>query len=494
MTERKKKGFHGTVWLLVLTLAFGAYIFFIEIKKSEKDAKVKEEQEKLFSHTADTTTTIEIKNKLGSLKLEKDAKGIWQLTLPVKDLADEQVITTFLSSVSPEKFETVVSENQAEFNTFGITPDSNFIALTDKTGKRRQINVGTEAPISGKQYVKPEDENKVLLSNANLKFQSEKTVKEVRDKKIFRGNRSDVAQIVLTFSGKEKYEFIKDKDLWAVNITGKNEKADQDMVLKLLDSIEGLKAQEIIADSSDQNEYTKYNLKSGAFIEFLFNDKEGKLIEHIYIGKKDNMYARSDSRPVIYSVIPASVDPLLFKDPLLMRSLVFKDKIAPFEFKKEDVAEIVLKTSLAVIHLLKKGSNWEQAKPDDKFVVNQTQVTNFIDKVSQFKIGEFLNKEKPKGLTPPKGTITFKDSKGQIVLNVNWGELAKSQKTYFTKTSKSEELFGIDNSVIDTLPAQTLVESKEAAKKATTPEKAVPELPAGMPIEGIGGDHDGHSH
>lgn len=458
------KHFKGTFLLLLVVIAFGAYIYFVEFKQAEEEKKVKEMAEKLFPFDTKGVTAIKIKNSFGDFELEKKGDD-WHLTFPLADSADQTSLTTLVNNMGTAKFDSVVVEGEANLAEFGLNDPKTSITLIspDKTTK---ILVGDNAALSGKMYVKRDGEDKVLFSNSSFKTFIDKSLKDLRDKRVFRKGRNHIAGVELRRRGKPEVKLGLIDGKW--NIMGdKNEIADQEAVNKFLGALDNLKATRFASEggkASGKNR-SKFGL-NWPRTTLVFFDKANKEIDTVVISKKKGKYySHVEGNAPIYEVAETNI--LGFEKGLND----FRDKTAPFKLNKDNIKEISMKTGVVEVDLVKNGNQWDLKLPKDDKIVSQIQVNNLLDKVSQLKVAEFLGSEKPKGLSRPKGALMLKDSDGKVVMDIVWGAKTKSKKSYYTKTNTFDAPFGVATSELDTLPGQTLLETKEAKSDSSPKEK-----------------------
>jgi hypothetical protein len=473
--------FKGTYFLLLFAVLLGAYIYFVEIKKAAKDEDAKTLNEKVFgSQDVEKSKGLELKNTNGDVVIEKDAQNHWQIKSPIQDLADDQTISGMLTSLSSEKFDDVVAEGAVDLKIYGLDNPKDVLTLTLADGKKIAVKVGIDAPMTGKLYLKRDDEQKVLFGNNSIKFQCEKSLKDLRDKRIFRGDKSQIESLDISYKSAAPpfhVELKKTGPLW-MEIKPNAEQADQETVTSVLSALDSIRATDFASEKAAEPSERKKYLLTNPTTEFVAKDKDGKVLSKILVSaKKDNniyMISEVQGQNSIYQLFSTAADGLIKKPE------DFRDKKTPYEFKKEDVSEIILKTSMADFDLLKKASGWELAHPEKDKDVSQIQISSLLEKLGALKTTEFIKQEIPKGLTPnPKGIITLKNSKGEILNSFAWGEKTKSQKSYFMKTFKSGgNSLGVDSSLIDGLPGQTLVETRKAPTPNSMPPQALPQSPA----------------
>lgn len=469
--------FRSTWALLVIALIFGSYIYFIEIKKSAKDEELKSESEKVFALDADKIKGLKIKNANGSFDFEKDPKEGWKIKSPIVSLADETVMTGIVTGVSAERFDQVVSEGaETDLKTYGLDNPKEAVSLIGPDGVSKTVDIGSEGALSGKIYAMREGEKKVLFANTSLKTQIEKSLKDFRDKRVLRFSKDDVTSISISSNRADNalhLAMVKKSNVWQVTepFSGK---ADEATVQALITTLEGLRATDFPSEEAQNpKKILSYGLNKPEF-EVTLSDKDGKVLSKVLISpkKQGDTFAVVEGKPTIYQMFATSSDSLSHKAD------DFKDKKYPYEFDSSDIGEIIFKTEIVDLDLVKKSGNWQEKNPstsgaksgESARVVNQVQVNSLIDKLKSFKTSEFIKNETPKELAPPsgpKGSLTLKDAKGSLLIGYNWGEKTKSGKSYYIKTTKGSDVFGIDANAIDSLPGQTLLEDK--VKNLATP-------------------------
>lgn len=450
--------FKNTLILVVLAIVFGAYIYFIEFKKSEKDEKAKETAEKLIDFDKDQVKTFSLTNSHGAMKLEKDTAGVWQMTEPVKDLASGADAISFLDAIQNQKYEDVVSEGASlDLKTYGLDNPKMTFEMTLKDGVTKKILIGNDGAIAGKLYLMVAGSGKVLFSTSAIKYQMDKTAKELREKKILRFPKENIAGFSLTSHFKDSKgvtELMNKAGVWGV-IQPFIESADLEAVNNVIAALDNLKTKEFVSENgSDPKELKKFKL-----------DHPDGEIKITGPGQKDlgtllySEKSKSESYFMWVGSKTISESGTGFADQFKHNVDDFRDKKTVLKFTKTDVTDISIKTGLAQFHLLKSSDKWILDPFDAKKEVSSPQVDVLLTKLGDLKVTEFLAKP-PLKIFSPKGEIVLKDSKGQSVFSLQWEGRTPSGKAVLAKTDKAHQSFGVDPTIIDSLPAQTLVQDK----------------------------------
>lgn len=444
-------------WILAgIVIAFGAYLYFGEYKKAAKEEEQKAADEKVLNVDQAKVVKMDIKNANGEFEVEKVDDKNWKLNIPLADVADENMITGILGSITTAKFEQAI-EGQDPKN-FGLDAPKSSVTVFLKDGTIKKVNVGIDSPIAGKAYLQRVDDPKILFADASFKTQLDRTLKDFRDKKIYRKAKTEIESLSIKYNTKDNHStisLVKKGGDW--HLPGENgEKADQEASNGLINTIDNLRATDFPSEKADSaSELQKYGLdKPQIFIRL--EDKDHKALAEISISpKKDNnVFIRVAGQNTIYQAFGGAGDQLIHVPS------DFHDKKEPFDIKRDDVSEIILSYGKTNDHLIKDGVNWKLAAPDAQKEVSQIQVASLLDKIGNLRISEMTTNEKPKGLDSPRGTLMVKDAHGQDLMTLTWGDETKSKRSFFTKSSKVNYIFGTDSTALNGLTGQPLVTEK----------------------------------
>jgi hypothetical protein len=463
--------FKGTLVFAAFAIALGLYVYLIEFKKAAKDEEAKAESEKVLNFEAAKVKGFILKNSKGEVEIERADPTNWKITKPLVDLADSGTVNSMLSDLGSEKYDQVVDGD--DLKSYGLDHPQSTITINLTGGAPKTVSVGADAALPGKAYLLRADDKKILYVNTSFKTQLDRGLKDLRDKRIFRKNKDDVQQLTLKFNAKDNKGSIgltKKDSRWLID--GKDESADDDAVNGIIKGIDNLRANNFVSENATNKEEMKKHGLNTPTLDITLEGKEKTPIGHLlFSAPKDNsVFITSDGSPTIYQVFSSSVDSLMKKPQ------DFRNKKLPLQFKREDVGEILVKNSLSEVHLIKKGELWTLPLSDSTKEVSQVQVANFLEKLSGLKVAEYLESEKPQGLSSPTGHAVLRDSKGDIILDLTWGERAKNKRNYYAKSNKYKGNFTIEATSLEGLPVQTLVESKATP----TPSPAVSATPNSM--------------
>lgn len=446
--------FKGTAVFGTLVLGFLAYVYFVEIKQSEKEETLKQEQSKIFAMKQEDVSGVKIEFNRSIIELKKSEKGDWTLTTPVLDLAEAGQVNGLLTSLLTEKTESVVVEDGADLAVFGLKDPKGKVSVTSSAGATTQVSVGGIEALGGRKYLKIEGSSKIFLATGGWDSHLAKTVKELRDKRVNRLSKENLKSIRLLSPGqKTALELKKNETDWTV-VGGEKLELDKSAINGFVDQLFDLKATDVAIDEKLIN-----SQKGQKFVQVDFEWKDGAKFNFWATPPKDGRsFVFVSDRPQIYDVANTSVD------PLKKEVADFRDKKKPFEFARDQADGISIKTSLMSLELAKKDEKWEPKTPVQNKEVDVEKVSSLLDKMSSMRVEKFIQGA---NLKSPKGEISIKNKAGEPILDLKWGDHSSDPKIVLVKTNKSDEVFGVDATLVSSLPTQTLLKDKDAPQ----PEK-----------------------
>ncbi len=442
--------FKSTGIFAALVVAFGAYVYFVEYRGTQQKEEKKQEQAKILNYKPEDVQSFSIQKEKEIIKVDRSRDG-WVMTSPAKDQGYKTGIEEFLKALFVEKSDGVAAEGTTiDWNIFGLDkPKATFeLKLKDKTVK---LELGTVIGVAGKRYVRLDGQNKVEMVTGSIDTQLEKPAKDFREKSIFRISKDKVTKVKV-MSG-EATSFVVDKvnNDWAIE---GNYKADSDK-----SAIQNYVNDISIMEAQDFSSEDKYKFQIGKLTNQVELDLDDgtKISAQVYKHTGDKFYMTVADKPTVYELAKRNFD--LFSKTVSD----LRDKRKPFQFEESKVSQIDYKTEGFDLNLKKDGEKWTSKEP-----VNNDKVHELFNMLKGLQVQKFYGKSSA-GMYRPKGTITLKDQAGGVVLDLKWGNDDKKDAVTVVKTNKHEELFGIADSVVASLPGKMLLESEnKPVKKSAT--------------------------
>lgn len=191
------------VGLLVVAGVVGLYAWKGVYEPDEKEAKVKETNEKLFSaqkagekNPDGGTATVEFSHLSITYQgetsvLEREPGGEWKMTAPVQAGVDKFAIDGIVSALQTQKFKYVADENpdDAALEKYGLKSPQFVVesdALVGEGREKRSVKLvgGAENTFNGSIFVRRNDEKQVWAAEGGVKWTFGKTPFDLRNKDV----------------------------------------------------------------------------------------------------------------------------------------------------------------------------------------------------------------------------------------------------------------------------------------------------------------------
>jgi Domain of unknown function (DUF4340) len=324
------RGLRTFLGLLVILVAIGAYLYFVESKRTPGDEGPK--KEKVFNVEADKIEEIAIKSESGEQTTLRKSGSEWQIVSPAPASPDSTEVSGLTSSLSSLEMQSVVEENPADLKEYGLAEPR--VEVRFKAGGQEQVlQIGQKTPPGSDFYAKRANDKKVFLIASYLDSTFNKKTFELRDKSAVRVDRDklDALEIV---TPERALRFAKANNEWQMTAPTPG-RADFSAVDGLAGRLAGLQMKSIV--DGEQKDSKKLGLdKPAATVRLGTGSSQATLL----VGAKaeeGSVYARDASRPAVFTV-----DASLLED-------FRKD---PFEYRQKDLfdARSFNSTRLEIVH------------------------------------------------------------------------------------------------------------------------------------------------
>ncbi len=421
---------------LILALVFCVGLAAVLLIKNQ-DTRKKEKNEiagKLLDIDKSTITELILEPAL--LHFIKDGEN-WNIVAPVETDGDKSAVDAILNMFDWAKIERTIVSNPAEYSDYGLAPEFGKMILVHD-GKADTLFVGEETPTGSFVFARKNGLPEVFLTTTSLQSNIQKSLFDVRNKKVLRFDVNNIKELVIT-NRKGTIELFKAGADWMIK--GKNNvSGDISEIIKLTNRLNSETAKEFV----DENpaDLQKYGLTSPAFkINILLGEDKAKAT--LFIGKDihDKYYAKDDSRKPVFLVDSAFVN--LFN--VAENDLRSKDIV---QFTQSTIDKIELDYARQTIICEKDtANNWLVVAPDSG-AAKSYKITSLLSDLSSLKAEEFVNDNPASlemyGLAKPQLTCKIYQ-KGILYKQVLVGKEKGTQVYAMTADSKSVYLVNKDN-------------------------------------------------
>jgi Domain of unknown function (DUF4340) len=402
---------------------------------------------KILSLKQEDISKIAIRKKGGEeLDLAKGDAGKWQITAPKPLGADQEGVSSLLSSVSSLNADRLVDDKAVDLNPYGLAQPSLELDVTTKDGKPQKLFLGDDTPAGSAVFAKLDGDPRVFtIANYN-KTAIDKTTNDLRDKRLLTVDFDKLSQIDLA-TKKQDIEFGRNKQEWQI-VKPKPLRADNFQIEEIV-----RKLREARMDTSTTDADTKKAAPAFASGSQVATAKvtDTASTQELQIRKsKDDYYAKSTAVPGIYKV---SSD--LGKE--LDKNLDdFRNKKL-FDFGYDDPSKVEIHDGAKAYFLTKGGQDWWSA---DSKKMESSSVQALVDKIRQLSASKFVDS----GFTSPALEVTVTSNEGKRVDRVL---ISKSGDTYIAKRDNEPALYQLDSSSVADLQkvAADVKPAPPAAKK-----------------------------
>ena len=367
--------------------------------------------------------------KAGSAPLElKRNSGKWAITAPKALAADQDAVSSVVSSLSSFSSDKLIDEKGANLSEFGLTQPSLSVTVTRQDGKTLKLLFGDDTPTSSGSYAELAGDPRVFVVARYNKSSFEKSVDDLRDKRLLTLDFEKLSRIELT-AKKESIEFGRNKDQWQI-LKPKPLRADQFAVEDLVRSLREAKME---LSASDDQKKIESGFKSGSAVATAkVTDVSGT--QELEIRKnKDDYYAKSNAVAGVYKV-PSSLGTSTDKALADFRN----KKLFDFGFVDPDKIEI--NDGGKAYFLTRSSSDWRS----DGKKMDESSVSTLIGAIRDLSATKFPDI----GFTTSVIEITVASDSGKRVEKVL---ISKAGDSYIAKRENEPALYELNASAITDL-------------------------------------------
>jgi len=392
---------------------------------------------KILTLKQDDITRLDIKKDGGEMRLEKNDAGQWQITAPKPLTADQDAVSSVLSTISSLNSDRLVDEKPADLAQYGLAKPTLEIAVAERD-KSQKLLIGDDTPSGNAVFAKLEADPRVFTLASYNKAALDKNANDLRDKRLLTADFDKVSQIELVNqngSTRQDFTLARNKNAWQI-LKPKSFRADEEKVEDLMRTLRDTKMD--VSSAVDDGKVTAAFKSAQPFATIKVTGASG--VQEVEVRKaKDDYYAKCSVISGIYKV-PASVGTGLGK-----KLDDFANKKV-FDFGYQDPDKIGIHDGTQSYFLTRSGSDWWG--PDGKKLDELTSQA-LVSKLRELTATEFPEA----GFAAPTLHISVTSDAGKRVESVS---VAKKGDAYIAKRENEPTLYQ--------LPSAAVLQLKEAAR------------------------------
>jgi len=392
---------------------------------------------------ASAITGLELEKKdARPIVLVRANPGEWKITQPQALGADQSAVSGVLSSLSSLNAERVVEDKAADLRQYGLAQPAVQLSISDKDNKTRRLLIGDDTPTGGAAYAMLAGDPRIFTIVSYAKTGVDKTLDDLRDKRLLTVNPDKVSRIELTAKN-QTVEFGRNKDEWQI-LKPRPLRADSFQVSELARKLADARMD---LGSPDTEDLASAFAHATPLATAKVTDESGSQelqVRESQVGKTEHAYyAKSSAVAGIYKI---SADSGKNFDKTLND---FRNKKL-FEFGFSDPSALEVKG----VTYTKSGDKWMNGSK----AMDNTSVQNLIDKLRDLSSSSF---DQPGGGSAVLD-VAVTSNQGKRTEKVS---ITKMGDKYFAKRQDDPSIYGVDAMVVDDLQ-KAVSGLKEAAPPA----------------------------
>lgn len=361
--------------------------------------------------------------------LQRDG-GKWVITTPQKLPADQDVVSTLLTNLSPVNGDSVVEEKSSNLAQYGLTTPVLDVKIQEKSGKADELLFGNDVVAGSLTYASVGSRPKVYAVSTNTKTSLDKGVNDLRDKRLLTFDSGKLTSVEVA-SGKGSIQFAKNNQGdWQI-VKPQPYRADNSQVGDLVRVLGEAKMD--LSGSADDLKKAEANFAGGTPVATVkVTDASGTQSLDVRKNKED-YFARGSAVTGAYKVnndlgnqVAKTVDD-------------YRNKKL-FDFAFSDPIKIAVQQNSATVTYVKSGTDYKSNGQTE----DPSKVQSLIDKLRDLSATKFSTVVFP----GPSITITVTSNDGKRVETV---ELAKSGNTYLAIRENEPTVYEINAGTVDDL-------------------------------------------
>jgi hypothetical protein len=353
----------------VLALLAG-YIYWFE-----REPVAEDEGEKVFDVEEDSIERVELRRAADTepVVVEREGETGWRLASPVEAKADGEEVDLLLQNLATMRFDRVVAQaSSVKLSDFGLDPAKLEVRFRTKEGAEGGLFFGSDTPTPSKQYARRDGGEDILVVEAHLSLNFDKSGWDLRDKAVFALQGAPEANRIEIERPQGKLVLSKEGALWFV--AEPRSRADKNRAAGIASRIRGAEMKEVVSET--QSELAAFGLDAPSRRVRIELESGGPLELEIGQAKESDFYARTPAREQIFVLDSDLVSEL--DAPL---EEIQSKKL--FDYTTFAAKTIVIEEKGAATRTLERQDStedkkWRQTQPEPARDLDKTKVEDLL--------------------------------------------------------------------------------------------------------------------
>lgn len=390
------RGLRSFIGLLIVLIALGAYLYFVESKRTPGDDA--ETRDKVFTVEAGQIEEISIKAESGDRTTLKKTGDRWQLTAPEAAEADASEVAGITRNLATLEVQRVIEETPASVDDFGLAKPRIEVAFR-AAGQEHKLFVGIKTPTGGDLYARTGAQPRVFLIPSFVETTLNRGTFDLRDKTAVKFDRDQADSIEVVTAG-QTMKFTKSGGGWQIAQPAVS-RADTAAIESLVSRLDGLQMKKIAA--ANAADLKQYGLDSpAATVRIGTGSSQATLL----VGgnaQEGDVFAKDASRPEIFTLEASLLDDL---------------KKGPGDYRQKDIFDarafnttrVEVTRAGQTIVVEKAGDKWRLAGATPKDA-DMAQVDALLSSLTGARADSFL--DAPPAAATEAAVVALKFDGGQ---------------------------------------------------------------------------------
>jgi len=191
----------GLITAVGVLAILGGYAWWANRHPTSDKSPADKTSPKILTLTADQITGFRLaKTGADAVVLSKTGDK-WQITAPQELPADSDAVNGLTGAVAPLTSDRLIEENPQNLATFGLDHPTSEVDITTKDGNTRKLLFGSDTISGSDTYAKLANDPKVYTIASYSKSALDKSVNDLRDKRLMTLNSDKITSVTLTAKG-----------------------------------------------------------------------------------------------------------------------------------------------------------------------------------------------------------------------------------------------------------------------------------------------------
>jgi len=434
--------FKTTAILAGVLVALGLYVWLYEIRRPAEMKKQKEAEQRVFLFSKEEVQRLTLIYPDKKIVCAKKPQGDWRLIYPIETEGDKDAIDRIVSNLKGAKAEQVVADSAADLSEFGLLYPNVKVYLDLEEGSTDTLLLGDRSPTGDFVFAQKSSRPQVFTLRSWLLSSLEKTVYDLRDKRVLAFDKAKVKKLELV-QGRQRIVCTQIGPQWQMEKPLKT-KADKNEIERLLSRLKNAKAKKFVEEKP--RSLKKYRLhKPQLEVTLWVGENKARKLLRIGDKKGEDYYAWDESRSPVF-LVGADLVKQLLKTPFDLRDKT----VAEFEVNDINRMELIYPDSTLVC-IKDTSGNWQLNQPVERRAKNW-KIRGMLWDIKGLKAQQFVT-EKPGrlskyGLDKPQIIARlWKDENPVVELLVG----KKKNDLVYVKTEQRPTVFLVKDSIVKDL-------------------------------------------